>query len=109
MVLEILAAAVVATTPVKPEPVWVMPLVRPGTSKEISCTTAFQNVADGTVQSWVTGFWSGLNFGEGRMVGQASDADGIIAEVKLECSKSPSDPLTSSVVRAYRRLQKNGR
>lgn len=62
-------------------------------------------------EAWIYGFWSGMNFknAENHTVGNTTDANGIVAEVKATCGVAPSATLSSATSQAYVRLQKIGR
>lgn len=60
---------------------------------------------------WILGFWSGLNMdveSTGR-VGVTTDADGLVAEVRLECAARPSMAIATATTQVYRRFQAEGR
>jgi hypothetical protein len=54
---------------------------------------------------WIFGYWSGINHvGEttsGRLVGQHTDSEGIVAEVKKVCEAQPSMTLMDATATAY--------
>src|SRR5215472_16898968 len=37
-------------------------------------------------EGWILGFWSGLNYANARTVGQHTDGEGIITEVREACA-----------------------
>ena len=43
-----------------------------------------QSVNEG--EGWILGYWSGLNFANARTVGQHTDGEGIITEVRKACA-----------------------
>jgi hypothetical protein len=55
----------------------------------------------GEGDAWVLGLWSGLNYANVRTVGQHTDGEGIIAEVRKACSARPSMTLLNATFIAY--------
>ena len=51
-------------------------------------------------EGWILGFWSGLNFANARTVGQHTDGEGIIAEVRKVCATQPSMTLVKATFTA---------
>ena len=89
---------------------WTIPMQIAGTKEAVSCATAFSTEAtENAVASWLTGYWSGLNVGRGLTVGNTTDANGILREVKLDCQKMPSATLHHSAHQTYNRLKANKR
>jgi len=66
---------------------------------------------DLAMRQWILGFWSGLNYSKaaGGNVGRGSDADGVIGEVRLICTNSPSDNVATAVLQAYQKLERSHR
>lgn len=54
-------------------------------------------------ESWLLGFWSGLNTfnTQDSAVGSRTDGEGVIAEVRKVCDKSPSKSLNDAVESVY--------
>ena len=52
-------------------------------------------------EGWILGFWSGLNLANARTVGQHTDGEGIIAEVRKVCATQPSMTLVKATFSAY--------
>jgi hypothetical protein len=52
-------------------------------------------------EGWILGFWSGLNFANARTVGQHTDGEGIIAEVRKVCAARPSMALLNATFTSY--------
>src|SRR5262245_44427837 len=52
-------------------------------------------------EGWILGFWSGLNLANARTVGQHTDGEGIIAEVRKVCATRPSMTLVSATFTVY--------
>jgi hypothetical protein len=75
----------------------------------VSCATAFAAENVSGTRAWITGFWSGLNAGLNSPTGQATDTDGIIAEVKLTCDQAPSQRLFIATFDAWKKLSDAGR
>lgn len=72
-----------------------------------SCATAFEGTRPVQSIAWALGFWSGLNVGTGNDVGVGTDPAGIVAEIKLDCSKHPSMKLSVSITQTWERLGGN--
>jgi hypothetical protein len=53
------------------------------------------------------GFWSGLNLANARTVGQHTDGEGIIAEVRKVCATRPSMTLVNATFAAYSEMASN--
>ena len=51
--------------------------------------------------AWILGFWSGLNHANARTVGQHTNGEGIIAEVRRVCAARPSMTLAGATFTAY--------
>jgi hypothetical protein len=58
-----------------------------------------QSVNEG--EGWILGFWSGLNYANARTVGQHTDGEGMIAEVRKVCASRPSMTLAGATFTAY--------
>ena len=58
-----------------------------------------QSINEG--DAWVLGFWSGLNQANARTVGQHTNGEGIIAEVRKVCATRPSMTLAGATFTAY--------
>jgi hypothetical protein len=52
-------------------------------------------------EAWILGFWSGLNHANARKVGQHTNGEGIIAEVRKVCATRPSMTLVSATFTVY--------
>src|SRR5262245_39375779 len=52
-------------------------------------------------EGWILGFWSGLNLANARTVGQHTDGEGMIAEVRKTCATLPSMTLVKATFTAY--------
>ena len=52
-------------------------------------------------EGWILGFWSGLNLANARTVGQHTDGEGIITEVRKVCATRPSRTLANATFTAY--------
>ncbi len=61
--------------------------------------------------SWVLGFWTATNIMApvNHHVGQNSDADGILAEVRRVCETSPSMTIQEATSIAYGKMRVLGR
>ena len=51
------------------------------------------------------GFWSGLNLANAQTVGQYTDGEGIIAEVRKVCATRPSRTLVNATFTAYSEME----
>jgi hypothetical protein len=58
-----------------------------------------QSVNEG--EGWILGFWSGLNYANTRTVGQRTDGEGIITEVRKACATRPSMTLVGATFTVY--------
>ena len=56
-------------------------------------------------EAWILGFWSGLNHAKARTVGQHTDGEAIIAEVRKVCAARPSMPLADATFTAYSEME----
>lgn len=56
-------------------------------------------------EPWILGFWSGLNHAKTRMVGQHTNGQGIIAEVRKVCAVRPSMTLVGAAFTAYSEME----
>ena len=63
------------------------------------------------VTSWVLGYWTATNVVApvNHHVGQNSDADGIMAEVRLVCQANPSMRIQEATGIAYGKMRVAGR
>lgn len=62
-------------------------------------------------QSWILGYWSGLNQTNptGHFVGINTDGAGVVAAVRKACRDDPSANLAITTLRTYRSLQAKNR
>lgn len=83
----------------------------PTDKHEASCATASSSLtADGSaVAYWVLGFVSGMNTDSGAMVGNGTDTNGLLGEVKLYCDAHPSASIFVATALTYRKLLKERR
>lgn len=76
----------------------------------VSCATSLFPQYDVSTESWIAGFWSGLNyFSVKSRTGLSSDEAGIVAEVRLYCRSHPSLKLLESVEYVYHDMMVAGR
>lgn len=73
-----------------------------------SCAKAFAPENIQNTQSWVLGFWSGVNNTLGLQVGRKTDAEGVLGEVQRVCAGKPATLLYVAVDQAYANLRKQG-
>ena len=67
-----------------------------------SCATFLNGPYRASGESWILGFWSGLNLaGVNHQVGQGTDGHAIVAEVERICDRNPSISLQSTVTQHY--------
>lgn len=66
-----------------------------------SCATAFSQQNRLQAAAWVLGFWSARNLERNATVGETTDAQGIVAEVELACSRRPSTSLNVAALVVY--------
>ena len=59
-------------------------------------------------QNWILGFFSGHNYGSVQRVGQATNASGIISEVKKICTAQPTMRLREATKEAYGNIWDSG-
>lgn len=72
---------------------------------ERSCAASFRPEIEPLSREWAAGYWSGRNLGEGRMVGQHTDFDGIMGEIRLLCAERPSMSLLAATNEIYNRMR----
>lgn len=70
-----------------------------------SCATAFSPAYESRTEDWVLGFFSGLNAASGKNVGQGTDAEGLVGEVRLACQSKPSAKMVEAALKAYRKME----
>lgn len=63
----------------------------------------------GEAELWVTGFVSGMNAAKYQSVGHTTTTSGLLGEVKLYCTKHPSDRLMNAVFRTYEQMKAAGK
>lgn len=66
-----------------------------------SCASAYEPGQDVERTVWVLGFWSGMNTATASTRGDQTDGLGILAEVKLRCSRSPSKLLAQAAYEVW--------
>jgi hypothetical protein len=74
-----------------------------------SCATAFRPENRLQSAAWILGFWSARNLEKKAEVGATSDANGIVAEVELACSKLPSSKMKIATIFVYDVMENEGR
>ena len=52
-------------------------------------------------EGWILGFWSGLNLANARTVGEHTDGEGIITEVRKASAMRPSMTLVGATFTVY--------
>ena len=73
-----------------------------------SCAKAFSPENLANTQSWIFGFWSGVNNTRGLQVGSRTDAAGVLDEVRRVCEVHPAVMLYVATDQAYANLHKAG-
>lgn len=74
----------------------------------VSCAAAMQgSVAERA--GWILGFWAGVDEATGRMVGNSTDAKGIVGEVERRCALQPATHLSQVILEAYQEMARTGR
>lgn len=66
-----------------------------------SCAAAMEPANYRYARIWVMGYVSGLNSGTNGQVGQTTDGDGIMGEVRLVCEGQPSLRLIDAAAKVY--------
>ena len=72
-----------------------------GIGGQINCSQWLRSESIVEGDAWVLGFWSGLNYANVRTVGQHTDGEGIIAEVRKVCAARPSMVLLNATFTVY--------
>ena len=77
----------------------------------LSCASWLSAPADHTDTFWILGFWSGLNYSHDAhaMVGQSTDAAGVISEIRKACVEEPSLSVATATASVYGRFRKDGK
>jgi hypothetical protein len=78
-----------------------------GFGAQSSCASWSRDRSQGSI--WILGYWSGRNVEGQKSVGSATDADGILDEVRLICKAEPSRRMIDAVDEVYNRLLEDGR
>lgn len=73
-----------------------------------SCARAFASENLNQTQSWIFGFWSGVNNTRGLQVGSHTDGDGVLGEVRRVCASHPATLLYVAAEKAYANLHRQG-
>jgi hypothetical protein len=63
----------------------------------------------GEASLWVTGFVSGMNAATYQMVSHSTTTSGLLGEVKLYCTRHPSDTLMNAVFKTYESMKAAGK
>lgn len=71
----------------------------PGVDSCASWLKSSQNELVGA--SWLLGFWTGLNAASTQLVGEKTNVDGRVGEVKKICTDRPSMSLVDAAFKAY--------
>ena len=58
------------------------------------------------VAIWVTGYFTGMNTAKYASVGQSTNTEGILGEVRFYCREHPSVSLIDAVQRVYVKIEK---
>ena len=76
-----------------------------------SCATWLENEDNYRVgTTWIDGFWTGMNqMNEANpAVGEATDPEGIYADIRGMCAAQPSMKLLQATWQAYRTMESSG-
>ena len=85
-----------------------------GAGSQWSCARYISKNSKLQGDSWILGYWSGVNSvlsevsGRGH-TGSTSDADGIVAEVILYCRSNPSAMLAVATAEIMKKFLRDGR
>ncbi|MFD1611281.1 hypothetical protein ACFSCW_05630 [Sphingomonas tabacisoli] len=71
----------------------------------VKCEAAFKPDSVMQAQSWILGFWTGLNVQSGHGVGTGKSNDDIWDSVRKACAKTPSATLLAATQTAYKALK----
>jgi len=71
----------------------------------VKCEEAFRQEAAAQSESWILGFWTGLNLQSAASVGKGKSTDVVLDSVKAACAKQPSGTLLNATQLAYRTMK----
>jgi hypothetical protein len=69
-----------------------------------SCATAFSSRFENDAKNWISGFWTGLNQERSLGVGENTDFNGIVGEIRLLCAQHPSATLLAATNITYEKM-----
>ena len=73
----------------------------------VKCEEAFRQEAAAQSESWILGFWTGLNLQSAASVGAGKSTDAVLDSVKAACTKQTSTTLLTATQLAYRAMKIN--
>lgn len=73
----------------------------------VVCADLTAGETDVVLKMWIMGFWSGLNIAENARVGDSTEANGVVGEVRLYCSLNPSASLLNATYATYLRMKRD--
>ena len=71
----------------------------------VKCEEAFTQEAGTQSESWILGFWTGLNIQSAAGVGAGKSNEAVLDSVKAACTKQPSTTLLKATQLAYREMK----
>jgi hypothetical protein len=71
----------------------------------VKCEEAFRQEAAAQSESWILGFWTGLNLQSAASVGAGKSTDAVLDSVKAACANQPSVTLLKATQLAYRAMK----
>lgn len=71
----------------------------------VKCEDAFTQEATTQSESWIFGFWTGLNIQSAGSVGAGKSNEAVLDSVKENCAKQPSATLLKATQLAYRAMK----
>ena len=71
----------------------------------VKCEDAFKQEAATQSESWILGFWTGLNIQSSAGVGAGKSNEDVLSSVKANCTRQPAATLLQATQLAYRALK----
>jgi len=71
----------------------------------VKCEQAFTQEAATQSESWILGFWTGLNIQSAAGVGAGKSNEDVLGSVKASCARQPSATLLKATQLAYRTMR----
>lgn len=78
---------------------------------QMSCATwnSRTSSSDAEGRAYILGWWTGRNSGLGLSVGETTDGNGIIEEVRLVCRAQPSRHIAEATFEVWEKMRVAGR